>query len=206
MRSGDDGVRAFLVRLPSGRGTGRCWMRTWRSSARRMRSAAGAVRPGRRGVDDQGVCGRDRAVLALVRPDGPGVAGGGRAARAVHHVAVHAGPAGPASMRGPGAAVLAARAARRRGRRGGSTGADGGAGHGGARGGGGTAPGIWCRCCMRSLMTGTCPTRRAGDDGADGVADAGPAPAARAGDGRWTGRVMRISSRCCGGAGRRGTG
>ena len=40
----------------------------------------------------------------------------------------------------------------------------------------------------------------------DGVADAGPASAARAGDGRWTGPVTARSSRCCGRVARRGTG
>ena len=67
-------------------------------------------------------------------------------------------------------------------------GADRGAGDGGARGARpGRRTGIWCRCCMRWPTTGTCREAARGEDGADVVADAGPASVARAGDGRWIG-------------------
>ena len=117
---GDHKVRAFMVRLPSGVGTGRCWMRNWLSCRSRIRSAAGAVRPGRRGIDDEGVCGRRRAVPAVVRPVGPELGGRCRAARPVHDLAGARGTGGPV----PGAAERPswlARGFRRSARRGGST-------------------------------------------------------------------------------------
>ena len=85
--------------------------------------------------------------------------------------------------------------------------ADRGAGHGGARGrrrAGGA--GIWCRCCMRSPTTGTCPEAARGEDGRMSWRMRArhrlhePETPGR------PGRATAISSRCCGRAGRRGTG
>src|SRR6478752_2155581 len=49
--------------------------------------AAGAVRPGRRGVDDEELRAFDRVVPAVVFPHGPDLAGGRGAAAIVHDVA-----------------------------------------------------------------------------------------------------------------------
>ena len=113
-------MRAFLVRLPSG---ARYW--TVLDEDLAVVGEADAflrhVRFGRDGaeLDDQVVCGRDRAVLALVRPDRPGLAGGVAQlglfitwlrARRPQAVGVEA-VAGGGVLAGPGAAP--ARSARR---------------------------------------------------------------------------------------------
>src|SRR6478752_4377456 len=56
--------------------------------------ATGAVRPGRRGVDDEELRAFDRVVPALVCADGPDLAGGGGATCLVHVVVGGGGRAG----------------------------------------------------------------------------------------------------------------
>src|ERR1019366_902275 len=91
-RSGDHRVRAFMVRLPSGAG----YWTVLDEDLAVVAAADAFLRQGgvRRGVDDEGLCGGHRAVLAVVCPDGPGLAGGGSASGHVHDVAVARGPAG----------------------------------------------------------------------------------------------------------------
>src|SRR6266702_4140087 len=86
--------------------------------------AARPVRAGRLGADHEGVCGRDRAVLPVVRPDGPVLARGRGASRPVHDVA-----AACRAGRGPGSGARGAGGACGSRRPAGERGADGGAGH-----------------------------------------------------------------------------
>src|SRR5271166_5330001 len=91
--SGEDAVWGEVLD-GAGRGAGR-------GGGRRLVPAAGAVRTGRRGIDDEGVCGLDRAVPAMVLA-GPGTAPARGARRvnavlaAVRGMVVHAVAAGQA--------------------------------------------------------------------------------------------------------------
>ena len=90
-------MRAFCVRLPSG-------ARYWTVLDEDLAVVAvadgflraGAVRSGRRGVDDEELRAFDRVVPALVCPDGPDLAGGRGAAAVVHDVV---GPCRPGRFR-----------------------------------------------------------------------------------------------------------
>ncbi len=71
---------------PAG-GTGRCSMRIWPWCRSPMGSCGRCSSAATGGVDDEELCALDRVVPALVRPDGPDLAGGRRAARVVHDLA-----------------------------------------------------------------------------------------------------------------------
>ena len=116
-------MRAFPVVLPSG---GRYWTVLDEDLAVVPVAdgvlAAGGVPAATGGVDDEELCALDRVVPALVRPDGPDLAGGRRAARVVHDLACARGAGAlprwcPRTGGGAGRAL----GARRPGERAGST-------------------------------------------------------------------------------------
>ena len=164
-------MRAFRVVLPSGAGYWTVLDEDLSVVGVRGRVLAScAVRARWCGVDDEGVCGRDRVVPEVVRAQRAGLACGGGAVGAVHDVA---GACRPGRRRGSaaGRGRWCWRAGRGAGAVGaaGERGADGGARDGRARGRErGRRQGIWCRCCYEVADDRDLPEAAAGEDGRTG--------------------------------------